>query len=181
MNINEVPTRSSDGNVNVFVEIPKDSQNKYEYDEDLGMIVLDRTLHSSVHYPTDYGFVPGTRGADGEPLDAMVMVDKSTFPGCLVEARIIGVLTIEFSSGGPEQKLLGVPMREPRFAEYDDVSDVPVHLLREIEHFFEVFKDLEGSDIGVLGWEGAQEAQELLDEAIRTGEESEEESATAPS
>ena len=181
MNINEVPTRSSDGNVNVFVEIPKDSQNKYEYDEDLEMIVLDRTLHSSVHYPTDYGFVPGTRGADGEPLDAMVMVDQSTFPGCLVEARIIGALTIEFSSGGPEQKLLGVPVREPRFAEYDDVSDVPGHLLREIEHFFEVFKDLEGSDIGVVGWEGAQEAQKLLEESIRAGEESEEESATTSS
>ena len=181
MVINEIPTRSSDGDVNVFVEIPKGSQNKYEYDEDLGMIVLDRTLHSSVHYPTDYGFVPGTRGADGEPLDAMVMVDQSTFPGCLVEARIIGVITIQSSNDRPEQKLLGVPVREPRFAEYADVSDVPGHLLREIEHFFDVFKDLEGSDIGVLGWEGAQEAQELLDEAIRAGEESDEESATAPS
>ena len=181
MDVNEIPTRSSDGNVNVFVEIPKDSQNKYEYDEDLGMIVLDRTLHSSVHYPTDYGFVPGTRGADGEPLDAMVMVDESTFPGCLVEARIIGVLTIESSSGPPEQKLLGVPVREPRFAEYDDVSDVPGHMLREIEHFFDVFKDLEGSNIEVLGWEGAQEVRELLEEAIRAAEESEGESATTPS
>jgi inorganic pyrophosphatase len=181
LDINQVPTSSSDGSVNVFVEIPKDSQNKYEYDEDLGMIVLDRTLHSSVHYPTDYGFVPGTRGADGEPLDAMVMVDQSTFPGCLVEARIVGVLSIEFSKGHPEQKLLGVPVREPRFAEYEDVSDVPGHLLKEIEHFFEVFKDLEGSDIGVLGWEGDQEAQELLEEAIRAGEEDDEESAAAPS
>jgi inorganic pyrophosphatase len=181
LDINEVPTHSSDGNVNVFVEIPKDSQNKYEYDEDLGIIVLDRTLHSSVHYPTDYGFVPGTRGADGEPLDAMVMVDESTFPGCLVEARMIGMLTIQSSSGRPEQKLLGVPVREPRFAEHEDISDVPGHLLREIEHFFEVFKDLEGSDIGVVGWEGAQEAQELLEEAIRAGEESEEESATTSS
>ena len=181
MGINQIPTRSSHGGVNVFVEIPKDSQNKYEYDEDLGMIVLDRTLHSSVHYPTDYGFVPGTRGADGEHLDAMVMVDQSTFPGCVVEARIVGVLSIEVSNGNPEQKLLGVPVREPRFAEYEDVSDVPEHLLKEIEHFFEVFKDLEGSDIGVLGWEGAQEARELLEEAIRVGEEGEEESATAPS
>ena len=106
MDINQIPTRSSDGSVNVFVEIPKDSQNKYEYDEELGMIVLDRTLHSSVHYPTDYGFVPRTRGADGEPLDAMVMVDQSTFPGCLVEARIVGVLSIQSSMGRPEQKLL---------------------------------------------------------------------------
>ncbi len=181
MDINEIPTRSSDGNVNVFVEVPKDSQNKYEYDEDLGIIVLDRALHSSVHYPTDYGFVPRTRGADGEPLDAMVMVDESTFPGCLVEARIIGMLTIQFGSGRPEQKLLGVPVREPRFAEHEDVSDVPGHLLREIEHFFEVFKDLEDSEIGVVGWAGAQEAQELLEEAIQAEEESEEESSTTSS
>ena len=181
MDINEIPTRSSDGNVNVFVEIPKDSQNKYEYDEDLGVIVLDRTLHSSVHYPTDYGFVPKTRGADGEPLDAMVMVDESTFPGCLVAARIIGMLTIQCSSGPPEQKWLGVPMREPRrFAEHEDISDVPGHLLREIEHFFEVFKDLEDSDIGVVGWEGAQEAQEVLEEAIQA-EESEDESVPTSS
>ena len=170
MDISAIPARSSGGNVNVFVEIPKDSQNKYEYDEDLGIIVLDRTLHSSVHYPTDYGFVPGTRGADGEHLDAMVMVDQSTFPGCLVEARIVGVLSIEFNDGNPEQKLLGVPVREPRFAEYEDVSDAPGHLLKEIEHFFEVFKDLEGSDIGVLGWEGAKEAQKLLEEAIQAAQ-----------
>ncbi len=170
MDVNEIPTHSSDGNVNVFVEIPKDSQNKYEYDEDLGLIMLDRTLHSSVHYPTDYGFVPGTRGADGEALDAMVMVEQKTFPGCLVEARIIGMLTIQSGSGRPEQKLLGVPVREPRFAEYEDVSDAPGHLLKEIEHFFEVFKDLEGSDIGVLGWEGAKEAQKLLEEAIQAAQ-----------
>ena len=168
MGVNEIPAFSSDGHVNVFVEIPKDSQNKYEYDEELGMIVLDRILHSSVHYPTDYGFVPGTRGADGEPLDAMVIVDKSTFPGCLVETRLVGVLTIQSTDGRPEQKLLGVPVWEPRFAEYEDVSDVPEHQLREIEHFFEVFKDLEGSNIGVVGWEGAREAEGLLEEAIRT-------------
>jgi inorganic pyrophosphatase len=180
LGVNEIPALSSDGHVNVLVEVPKDSQNKYEYDEDLGMIVLDRALYSSVHYPTDYGFVPGTRGADGEPLDAMVIVDKSTFPGCLVEARIVGVLTIRSTDGRPEQKLLGVPVREPRFAEYGDLSDVPGHLLREIEHFFEVFKDLEGSDIEVLGWEGAQEAEGLLEEAIWP-EEGEEESARASS
>jgi inorganic pyrophosphatase len=180
LGVNEIPAISSDGHVNVFVEIPKDSHNKYEYDEDLGMIVLDRALYSSVHYPTDYGFVPGTRGADGEPLDAMVIVDKSTFPGCLLETRLVGVLTIRSTNGRPEQKLLGLPAREPRFAEYEDVSDVPRHLLREIEHFFEVFKDLEGSDIDVLGWEGTQEAEGLLEEAIRT-EEGEEGSAEASS
>jgi inorganic pyrophosphatase len=118
------------------------------------MIVLDRTLHSSVHYQTDYGFVPGTRGADGEHLDAMVMVDQSTFPGCVVEARIVGVISIEFSNGNPEQKLLGVPVREPRFAEYEDVSDVPGHLLKEIEHFLKCSRTWRAAVSGFSGGRG---------------------------
>jgi len=167
VNIKEIPPRSPDGNVRVLVEIPKGSRNKYEYDEELGVIALDRPLYSAVHYPTDYGFIPGTHGADGELLDTLVMVEQSTFPGCLVEVRLVGVLTITHTSGLPEQKLLGVPVSEPRFEEYRDVSHVPHHLLKEIEHFFDVFKDLQGSDMGVLGWEGAQKAEEVLDEAIR--------------
>ena len=109
MDINEIPTRSSDGNVNVFVEIPKDSQNKYEYDEDLGVIVLDRTLHSSVHYPTDYGFVPRTRGADGEPLDTMVIVYKRG-PVSLSSMNVHAVLRVRTTTLGPkaaESQLLG--------------------------------------------------------------------------
>ena len=171
MNIKQIPPRSSDGNVNVLVEIPMGSRNKYEYDKELGVIALDRPLYSAVHYPTDYGFVPCTHGADGELLDTMVMVEQSTFPGCLVEVRLIGVLTITHTSGLPEQKLLGVPVSEPRYEEFKDMSDVPQHQLKEIEHFFDVFKDLQGSDIGVLGWEGARKAQEVLDEAIRQYEE----------
>ena len=149
MGVNDIPDLSSNGHVNVFVEISKGSQNKYEYDENVGMIVLDRALHSSVHYPTDYGFVAGTRGADGEPLDAMVLVDNSTFPGCLLEARLAGVLTIRSTGGRPERKVLGVPVREPRVAEYEDVSDVPELKIRKIEYFFEVFKDLEAARSGL--------------------------------
>jgi inorganic pyrophosphatase len=171
MDITHIPARSADGNVHVFVEIPTGSRNKYEYDKDLGLLMLDRTLYSAVHYPTDYGFVPSTCGADGEPLDALLLMEESVFPGCLVLARMIGVLTIEHGSGLPEQKLLGVPVREPRFAEYHDIADVPQHLLKEIEHFFAVFKQLEGKDVGVLGWEGAQEADQVLTAAIRTAQE----------
>ena len=171
MDITRIPPRSSDGHVYVLVEIPTGSRNKYEYDKELGVIKLDRPLYSAVHYPTEYGFVPCTRGTDRELLDAMVMVDQTTFPGCLVEVRLIGVLTITHTSGMPEQKVLGVPVSEPRFEELQDVSNVPEHMLKEIEHFFDVFKQLQGSDLGVLGWEGADKAQEVLDEAIRQFEE----------
>ena len=165
MNLSSIPACAGEGVINAFVEIPKGSRNKYEYDEDLGVMALDRALYSAVHYPTDYGLVPGTRASDGDHLDIMVMVDEPTFPGCLVRARLIGVLTVQ-GSGGPEPKLLGVPVDEPRFAEWHDIADVPDHQLKEIEHFFEVFKDLEGSEIDSLGWRGAQDARAALDEAI---------------
>ena len=167
MDIRKIPACSKDGNVYVVVEIPKGGRNKYEYDKDLGVIALDRTLYSAVYYPTDYGFVPCTRGADGELLDMMVMTEEPVFPGCLVESRLIGVLTITHSSGLPEQKLLGVPINEPLFKDHNNISDVRPHFLKEIEHFFDVFKDLEGSDVGVLGWEDAARAQRVLDQAIR--------------
>ncbi len=151
-----------------FVEIPRGSRNKYEYDDALGVIALDRTLYSAVHYPTDYGFVPGTRGPDGDPLDVLVLVEEPAFPGCLVRVRPLGVLTISKSNGDPERKLLAVPVGEPRFAQYRDLGDVPPHLLQEIEHFFAVYKQLEGSTIGSRGWAGAREAEAALD-ASRVG------------
>ncbi len=167
MDIRRIPPRCPDGSVHVLVEIPRGSRNNYAYDAELGVMMLDRVLYSAVHYPADYGFVPGTRGTDGEPLDVLVMVEEPTFPGCLVRVRLVGVLTIESSSGRPEQKLLGVPLGEPRFAQYEDISDVPTHLLKEIEHFFEVFKDLEGSDIRSLGWKDAANALKVLDAATQ--------------
>jgi len=173
MDIARIPPRAGDGHVNVLVEIPCGSRNKYEYDEALGVVKLDRALYAAVHYPTDYGFIPGTRGADGERLDAMLLVEEGVFPGCLVEARLIGVLTIAHTDGTEERKLLGVPVREPRFAEYRDIGDAPEHVLKEIAHFFAVFKDLEGSDIRARGWEGERRAREILDEAIRAARETE--------
>ena len=165
MRIADIPARHNDGSVNALIEIPRGSRNKYEFDPDLGVMVLDRTLYSAVHYPTDYGFVPGTIGPDGDPLDIMVLVEESAFPGCLVRVRLLGVLTITKSNGDPERKLLAVPVGEPRFAQYEDLGDVPPHLLREIEHFFQVYKGLEGSTIGSLGWAGAHEAAAALDAA----------------
>ena len=167
MNIGEIPAISAAGNVHVLVEIPKGAHNKYELDEELGVLRLDRALHSAVYYPTEYGFVPGTRSADGERLDGLVLVDEPTFPGCLIETRAIGAMTIELSSGGHEHKLLCVPVKEPRFAEYEDVAHVPGHVLKEIEHFFDVFKELEERPVRSRGWMAAREAREVLTEAIR--------------
>ena len=161
-----IPARNEDGSVNALIEIPRGSRNKYEYDEELGVIALDRTLYSAVHYPTDYGYVPGTRGPDGETVDVMVMVEESVFPGCLVRVRLLGVLTIRKTNGDPESKLLAVPVSEPRFAEMRDIADVPRHLCEEIEHFFEVYKELEGSEIKSLGWEGAERAERVLEEVV---------------
>jgi inorganic pyrophosphatase len=152
--------------VHVFVEIPLGSQNKYEFDKELGIIKLDRALYSAVYYPTDYGCVPRTKSEDGELLDAMILAERPSFPGCLVAVRLVGVLTIEHTSGLPERKLLSVPTGEPRLAGYRDIDDVPEHQLKEIEHFFDVFKDLEGSDVGTRGWAGAHEANSVLDAGI---------------
>lgn len=171
MDATSMPPFSPDGNVYVYVEIPKGSHSKYEYDEDLGAIKLDRALYSAVHYPTEYGFVPSTRSQDGELLDAMVLIDDSTFPGCVIETRLIGVLTIRHGSGTPEYKLLSVPVHEPRFAEYYDIADIPEHVLKEIEHFFDVFKELEGKDLSVEGWEGAERARQALQEGIEAAKE----------
>ncbi len=161
-----IPPRSQDGHVHVLVEIPKRGHNKYELDERLGVIRLDRVLHSAVYYPAEYGFVPGTRSSDGERLDALVLADEPTFPGCLVEGRLVGALAISGSDGRVEHKLLAVPVGEPRFAEVVDVADVPEHVLRELEHFFSAFKELEGSAVDALGWVDARAAAALLDEAI---------------
>ena len=166
MDLSRIPPWTDDGNVNVVVEIPRGSMNKYEFDKVLGIIKLDRVLYSAVHYPTEYGFVPCTKGGDGELQDVMVLVEQPTFPGCLVEVRLIGVLTIEHDSGIPERKLLGVPVMEPRFAEYRDIADVPQHLLKEMSNFFDVFKDLQESQVRSREWHGADAARQALDDAI---------------
>ncbi len=164
MNLDQIPGRLPNGSANVFVESPRGSRTKYEFDEDLGVMVLDRTLHPAVYFPAGYGFVPGTRSSNGERLDALVLGDELTFPGCLARVRLLGVLAIA-TGHGSEHKLLGAPVGEPRFAEYRDVADLPSHLLKEIEHFFEVYRQLEGKDVASLGWEGAERARSVLDEA----------------
>ncbi len=170
MKVDAIPPRSPDGGIFVFVEIPKGSHNKYEFDRKHGVFRLDRALYSAVYYPTEYGFVPGTLSEDDEALDALVLLDEPTFPGCLIEARVIGAMAIRSTSGQSEHKLLAVPVDDPRFADYGDVSEVPEHRLREIEHFFEVFKELEERDVSGEGWIGADEAERVLAQAIERHE-----------
>jgi inorganic pyrophosphatase len=165
MAIKNLPPYAKDGSVHVLVEIPTGSRNKYEYDPELEVIALDRTLYGAVHFPTDYGFVPGTRATDGDPVDALVMVEERTFPGCLLRVRLIGLLTIE-GDEAEEPKLLAVPVDEPRFAEWRDIKDVPKHLLTEIEDFFDIYKELEGKPVKTRGWQGAAAATRALRAAL---------------
>lgn len=148
---------SADGHVSVFVEIAKGDRNKYEFDPEVGGIVLDRTLFASVAYPADYGFIEGTLGRDDDPLDALVLTGAPTFPGCRIRARPVAMFRMT-DQDGPDEKILCVPLRDPMWAELHDLEDVPVALRREIEHFFGVYKDLEGVKPTLHGFVGREDA-----------------------
>jgi inorganic pyrophosphatase len=147
-----------------FVEIPKGSRNKYEWDEALQAIKLDRFLFSSVVYPTDYGFIPQTLGEDGDPLDAMVCVSEPTFPGCIIPVKVIALLRMR-DDKGPDDKLLCVPLEDPNWNELEELDDLPQPLLAEISHFFSIYKQPEGKDVDVEGWLPKEDAQTELDAA----------------
>ncbi len=148
--------------VEVFVEIPRGSRNKYEYDKARRVFVLDRVLYSSVHYPTDYGFIPETLGADGDPLDALVIVNEPTFPGCVIPARPIGLLDM-CDDKGDDEKVLAVPLGDPRFESVLALTDISSHWLREIENFFRTYKTLEDRLTDVRGWRDATTAWEIIE------------------
>jgi inorganic pyrophosphatase len=143
--------------VNAIVEIPKGRRNKFEVDKRTGLIKLDRYLFSSSHYPGDYGFIPQTLAEDGDQLDVLVMVNEPTFSGCLIETRVVGIFRMT-DRGANDYKVLGVPHRDPLFAEFQDLHDVPAHFLREVEHFFATYKQLEGISVEVQGWADMQQA-----------------------
>lgn len=148
----------------VLIEIPKGSRNKYEFDKESKLIKFDRMLFSSVHYPSDYGFIPETLAQDGDPLDALVLVWEPTFPGCLIEAKPIGVFKM-WDEKGPDEKILCVPISDPNWNHLDKLGDVPPHFLREIEHFFAIYKELEKKKTGVEGWEDREKAIQIIKEA----------------
>ncbi len=150
--------------VEALIEIPAGSQNKYEFDKEKGVLRLDRVLYSPVHYPADYGYIPETLEEDGDPIDILVLVTNPTIPGCIVDCRVVGVLAME-DDKGIDNKLLGVPVKDPRFSQVRDLQDVPPHKLREIEHFFQTYKDLEGKTTVIKGWKGAEYARTIYERA----------------
>ena len=147
--------------IDVRIEIPKGSRNKYEWDYEAQTVRFDRMLFSPVHYPTDYGFVPDTLALDGDALDALVLVWEPTFPGCLIRVKPIGVFQMA-DDKGDDAKLLCVPLTDPHWSRLNTLDDVPPHLLQEITHFFTVYKELEKKKTRVDGWMSREVAEAVL-------------------
>jgi inorganic pyrophosphatase len=150
--------------IEVYVEIPKGSRNKYEYDKERKVMRLDRRLLSATTYPADYGFIPETLGEDGDALDALVLMDEPTFPGCLVRARPVGVFWMEDEKGA-DAKIICLPDRDPLWDRINEIEDLPDVLLAEIEHFFDVYKTLERKKVATAGFEGRGVAQKEIEAA----------------
>jgi inorganic pyrophosphatase len=151
--------------INVVVEIPHGSRNKYEYDKTLDIFRLDRALHSPIYYPGDYGFMPQTLALDGDPLDVLILVEQPTFPGCLLVARPIGMLQM-MDEGDHDDKILAVPVGEPSYNGIHNYTQIFPHTLRLISHFFETYKTLEGKQTSTNGWQDAAVARQTILESI---------------
>lgn len=152
--------------VNAVIEVPMGSSNKYEYDEESGIFRLDRVLYSPMHYPGDYGFVPGTYADDNDPVDVLVMMNRATFPGAVVRARPLGYLEMADEKGS-DQKILAVPADDPRYDSTRHLDNVSRHRLREIEHFFTIYKELERKHTNVGGWHDMDATHALINRAIK--------------
>lgn len=160
----------------VLVEIPSGSRNKYEVDHETGHLVLDRMLFTSTRYPADYGFIEGAQGEDGDPLDALVFVGEPTFPGCRVRARPVGLFRM-WDEKGRDEKILCVPLRDPLWSHVHELEDLPAALRAEVEHFFQVYGDLEEKKVGTEGFGSREEAVRVIAEARQRAEEMERASA----
>ncbi|MFM6146553.1 MAG: inorganic diphosphatase [Dolichospermum sp.] len=165
MDLSLIPPQPKAGILNVLIEIPAGSKNKYEFDKDLNAFALDRVLYSSVQYPYDYGFVPNTLADDGDPLDGMVIIDQPTFPGCIIPARPIGML-IMIDGGDRDEKILCVPAKDPRYADVKSLADIAPHRLDEIAEFFRSYKNLEKKVTEIRGWEGVEAVHALVAKSI---------------
>jgi inorganic pyrophosphatase len=148
-----------------FIEIPGGSRNKYEWDEELGGIALDRRLFTAMSYPADYGFLVDTLAEDGDPLDTLVLVADPTFPGCRIRVRPIGVFHMS-DEKGPDEKVICVPLNDPTWGSISDIHDVPPVLRNEIEHFFQVYKDLEQEGkVRTFGFGNRADAESVIADA----------------
>ena len=152
--------------VYAVVEVPKGSRNKYEYSKTAGVIKLDRVLHSPLHYPGDYGFIPQTYYEDNDPLDILIMMNEPTYPGCVIECRPVGMLRL-IDKGEADDKILAVPARDPEFGDYLDLKDLPKHFPKIVEHFFLTYKQLElNATVESKGWADAEEAKQAIRNAM---------------
>lgn len=162
MSLEHLPIgKNAPDSIHVIIEIPANSKNKYEYDEDLHIIKLDRVSYSAMAHPYDYGFIPETRCEDGDHLDAFVILDHSVFPGCLVTARPVGVMKM-LDDGEADEKVICVPVHDPRYDHITDLSQLSAHIPKEIQHFFEHYKDLQGKTTEITGWGDAAEAKAII-------------------
>ena len=152
------------------VEIPKGQRNKYELDHATGRIRLDRMLFTSTRYPADYGYIENTLGQDGDPLDALVLLEEPTFPGCLITVRAIGMFRMTDEAGG-DDKVLCVPATDPRMAHLTDINDVSEFDRLEIQHFFETYKDLEpGKSVEGASWANRSDAEAEIERSFKRAE-----------
>lgn len=168
MDLSLIPAQPKLGIVNVLIEIPAGSKNKYEFDKDMQAMALDRVLFASVQYPYDYGFIPNTLADDGDPLDGMVLMDQPTFPGCVIAARPIGMLEM-IDGGDRDEKVLCIPAEDPRYNEVTSLKDIAPHRLEEIAEFFRTYKNLEKKVTEILGWQDVDKVNPLVKECIEAG------------
>jgi inorganic pyrophosphatase len=163
-----IPAQPEPGLINILIEIPAGSKNKYEFNKALNAFALDRVLYSSVQYPCDYGFIPNTLANDGDPLDGMVLMDQPTFPGCVITARPIGLLEM-LDGGDRDEKILCVPDQDPRYIQIKSLKDVAPHRLYEIAEFFRTYKNLEKKVTEILGWKDIEAVLPLVEECVKAG------------
>ncbi|MGK7890067.1 MAG: inorganic diphosphatase [Leptolyngbyaceae cyanobacterium] len=165
MDLSLIHPQPDPGIINVLIEIPGGSKNKYEFDKDLGAFALDRVLYASVQYPYDYGFIPNTLADDGDPLDGMVIMDQPTFPGCVIAARPLGMLEM-IDGGDRDEKILCVPAKDPRYTEVKTLQDLAPHRLDEIAEFFRTYKNLEKKVTEIGDWKGLDAVNPLIEKCI---------------
>ena len=168
--LHEVPSGTKEA-MNVIIEIPKFSKNKYEIDKETGLIALDRVMHTAQDYPFDYGFVPQTLFDDGDALDVVVLTTYPLAPGILVKARPVAIM--EMTDGGDrDDKVIAVPVDDPRFEEINDLSDLNKHFIKEATHFFETYKKVQNKEVSVGQWHGKEVAMQAFEKSRKMYEES---------
>ena len=163
--LHDIPAGTAD-EMNVIIETPRYSKNKYEIDKETGIISLDRVMHTSQDYPFDYGFVPRTWFDDGDALDVVVLTTYPLVPGILVNCRPVGVMGM-IDDGDRDDKVIAVPVNDPRFNEVHDLKDINKHWIKEMDHFFKTYKKIQDKEVEVLGFEGKDKAKEAFEKSIK--------------